>query len=207
MSKKEQTGSGVRSLRKPARKKDARIRRTQQRLGMALIELIRDKPIDAVTVQEVLDRASVGRSTFYLHFRDKNDLLLSQLEMFLEFMSTMLSAKKEASDRLVPVTEMFDHIGSQKKLYRALADSGRLHDFFELAQGYFARGIEQRLKETDPGANASRVERKVLAVGLAGSLLALFRWWMDAGTRIPPAMMDDLFHRMARGNIGWGRAH
>ncbi len=48
---------------------DARVRRTHQRLGSALVELIREKPIDQVKVQEVLDRAAVGRSTFYLHFR------------------------------------------------------------------------------------------------------------------------------------------
>jgi AcrR family transcriptional regulator len=142
-----------------ARKMDARIRGTHQRLGMALMELILVKPLDSITVQEVLDRASVGRSTFYLHFRDKNDLLLSQLEMFLETMSTMLSARKEASHRLVPVTEMFNHVGGQKKIYRALSDSGRLYDFFDLAQGYFARGIEQRLAETNHPANASERER------------------------------------------------
>jgi AcrR family transcriptional regulator len=104
MSKKEPPS---RAPSRP-RKRDARIHRTHERLGIALLELIRDKPIDSVTVQQVLDRASVGRSTFYLHFRDKNDLLLSQLEMFLEFMSTTLSAKQDATRRLAPVTEMFD---------------------------------------------------------------------------------------------------
>ncbi len=87
---------------------------------MALLGLIQEKPINDVTVQEVLDRANVGRSTFYLHFRDKNDLLLSQLEIFLEIMSTALSVRKEESHRVVPVTEMFAHLGEQKKLYRAL---------------------------------------------------------------------------------------
>jgi len=66
------------------RKPDLRIRRTCERLGGALVALIQEKPIDDVTVQEVLDRASVGRSTFYLHYRDKDDLLLSQFEKFLD---------------------------------------------------------------------------------------------------------------------------
>ena len=130
------------------RKPDRRIRRTCERLGSALVALIQDRPIDDVTVQDVLDRASVGRSTFYLHYSDKDDLLLSQLEKFLETMSTALSIRKEESHRVVPVAELFAHIGDQKKLYRALADSGRLNDFFDLAQGYFARGIEQRLTES-----------------------------------------------------------
>jgi AcrR family transcriptional regulator len=197
MSKKEAVHGAQKNAR---RKKDVRIKRTHQRLGMALLELIVDKPMNSVTVQEVLDRASVGRSTFYLHFRDKNDLLLSQLEMFLEIMSTMLSAKKEASRRVAPVTEMFEHVGSQNRLYRALAESGRLHDFFELAQGYFARGIEQRLKETKYENIASQVERTVLAIGFAGSLLSLFRWWIEAGAKIPATKMDELYHRIVWGS-------
>jgi AcrR family transcriptional regulator len=195
MSKKQQ--SGYRGEAKARRKKDARIRRTDQRLGMALMELILDKPMDSITVQEVLDRASVGRSTFYLHFRDTNDLLLSQLEMFLETMSTMLTVKKDPSRRLAPVTEMFEHVGGQNKIYRALAESGRLHDFFDLAQGYFARGIEQRLTETKHEANAAQLERAVLAIGLAGSLLSLFRWWIETGGKVPARKMDELFHRIA----------
>ena len=99
-------------------------------------------------MQDVLDRACVGRSTFYLHFRDKNDLLLSQLERFGEHMSTLLSVQKEKSLRVAPVAEMFAHVEEQKKLYRILGDAGRLKDFFDLAQDYFARGIEQRLIET-----------------------------------------------------------
>src|SRR5690348_2078511 len=190
MSKKEKAG------RSQARKKDARIRRTQERLGMALLQLILEKPFDSVTVQDVLDRAAVGRSTFYLHFRDKNDLLLSQLEMFLEIMSTTLSARKEHSHRLAPVSEMFEHIGEQKRIYRALAESGRLHDFFDLAQGYFARGIEQRLRESSRPSKPLEGELAVRAFALAGSLLALLRWWLDRGAKESPREMDELFHRM-----------
>src|SRR5271169_3848994 len=118
------------------RKPDQRVRRTHERLGSALVALIQEKPIDDVTVQEVLDRASVGRSTFYLHFRDKNDLLLSQLERFLEHMSTVLSVNKEKSLRVAPIAEMFDHLDQQRKLYRILGDAGRLNDFFDLGQDY-----------------------------------------------------------------------
>ena len=178
------------------RKPDQRVQRTHERLGAALVSLIQEKSIDDVTVQEVLDRASVGRSTFYLHFRDKNDLLLSQLEKFLEIMSTALSVQKEKSLRVVPVAEMFAHIGNQNKMYRALAECGRLNDFFDLAQGYFARGIEQRLVESGRLPKLSKRELAARASALAGSLLSLLRWWLDRGAKEPPRAMDELFHRM-----------
>jgi AcrR family transcriptional regulator len=184
-------------MSKNDRKPDQRTRRTCQRLGMALLELIQEHPMDEVTVQHVLDRASVGRSTFYLHFRDKDDLLLSQLERFFETMSTLLAVRKEESHRLAPVAEMFAHIGEQQRLYRSLADTGYLNTFYELGQGYFARGIEQRLATSGRLANLAQSELPGRACGLAGSLLSLLRWWMDSGGKESPRAMDDLFHRMA----------
>ncbi len=181
---------------KQPRKPDARVRRTRDQLGYALIELIQEKPINDVTVQDVLDRAQVGRSTFYLHYRDKDDLLVSQLEMFLEHMSTVLSKQKEKSYRVAPVAEMFAHIGNQNKLYRVLSDSGHLKEFFELAEGCFARGIEQRLKESGRLAKVPQRELAARASALSGSLLSLLRWWLDRGEKESPQAMDEMFHRM-----------
>ena len=194
---KLQEHAGLRKQKdKQRRKPDRRIRRTCERLGSALVALIQERPIDDVTVQDVLDRASVGRSTFYLHYSDKDDLLLSQLEQFLEMMSTALSIRKEESHRVVPVAELFAHIGSQKKVYRALADSDRLNDFFDLAQGYFARGIEQRLKESKRLSKLPQSESGARASALSGSMLSLLRWWLDRGAKESPRAMDELFHRM-----------
>jgi AcrR family transcriptional regulator len=155
-----------------------------------------EKPINDVTVQDVLDRAGVGRSTFYLHYRDKDDLLMSQLEMFLEAMSNALSVRKEKSNRVVPVAEMFEHIGNQNKLYRVLTDSGHLKDFFDLAEGCFARGIERRLIESGRFANLKQRELAARASALSGSLLSLLRWWLDRGEKETPKEMDEMFHRM-----------
>jgi len=178
------------------RKPDARSSRTRNRLGMAFLELIHERPIEDVTVQDVLDRASVGRSTFYLHFRDKNDLLLSQLERFGEHMSTWLIVNQEKSLRVAPVAEMFAHVEQQRKLYCILRDAGRLNDFFDLAQEYFARGIEQRLIDSSRLSKLSKLELAARANALAGSLLSLLRWWMDRIEKEPAAAMDEMFHRM-----------
>ena len=91
---------------------------------------------------------------------------------------------------------MFDHLASQEKLYRGIADSGRLNDFYELAQGYFTRGIERRLKESKQAEKIPQQDLHVRAVGLSGSLLSLLRWWMDQPSRIPAVEMDKMFHRM-----------
>jgi AcrR family transcriptional regulator len=185
--------------RKPAngrRKPDQRIERTRNRLGNALIALIQEKPIDKVTVEEVLHRAGVGRSTFYVHYRDKDDLFLSELEQGLEMWTTTLSRKREISNRVAPVAEFFAHVASAKRLYRALVNSGRIDAFFELAQGYFARGIEQRIKQSTDHRNPHQHELTACSTAFAGGLLSLLRWWLDRGAKESPRAMEELFHRM-----------
>jgi AcrR family transcriptional regulator len=193
-------GKPISRARRPAKprrpKRDARVERTRKQLGEALLGLIIEKSIRDVTVQDVLDRSGVGRSTFYLHFRDKDDLLVSQLEMFLEFMTNMLSVKKEKSQRVAPVTEMFEHIGNQNQLYRVLKDSGHLKEFFELAEGYFARGIERRMAESGRLAHVPSRELAARAAALSGSLLSLLRWWLDRGEKETPEQMDKIFHKL-----------
>src|SRR5205085_385112 len=92
------------------RKIDQRIRRTRDRLGDALMQLALEKPFDTITVQNVLDRAEVSRSTFYVHYNDKDDLFISDLDEFFEGMATMLSRRADPSDRVAPVRELFAHI-------------------------------------------------------------------------------------------------
>ena len=85
------------------KKTDARVRRTRDALGDALIALMQEKPFDTIKVQDVLDRAHVSRSTFYAHYSDKDDLLMSDSEEFFEALSTALSAHGDKSDRVFPV--------------------------------------------------------------------------------------------------------
>ena len=91
---------------------------------------------------------------------------------------------------------MFDHIGNQNKLARVLSDSGHMKEFFDLAEGYFARGIEQRLKESGRFPKIPQRELAARAAALSGSLLSLLRWWLDRGEKEPPQQMDEMFHRM-----------
>jgi len=183
------------------KKVDRRILRTRDRLGDALIALIQEKAFDDITVQEVLDRAKVGRSTFYVHYRDKDDLFMSDVEEFLEAFSMALSHHKDKSDRVAPVKEFFAHVGEGKQLYDALAGSARLQDFFDLAQGHFARGIEQRLKELPRSRAMKAAHRAAVSQAHAGAMLLLLKWWMDRGRKTSPEEMDETFHRMVWSGI------
>jgi AcrR family transcriptional regulator len=182
------------------RKIDRRIRRTRDRLGDALMKLALEKPFDTITVQNVLDRAGVSRSTFYVHYNDKDDLFLSDLDEFFEGMATMLSRRADASDRVAPVRELFTHIANASRFHKAVVASGKIHEALELCQGHFARGIEQRLAELQR-ARGTSMEQHAVAQALAGALLSLLLWWIKAKMPTSPVYMDDLYHRMVWSGI------
>ena len=181
-------------LKKAAAKVDRRIRRTRDTLGDALVALMQEKSFEEITVQEVLDRAGVGRSTFYAHYRDKEDLFLSDVEDFMEMMSTLLTRHAVSLERVAPVAELFAHITDVREFYAAMVASGKAKDVQELGQGFFARSIEERLRMA--GVEMEPAELKAQAHALAGALFSLLDWWLDHRMTESPEAMDALFHRM-----------
>ena len=177
-------------------KTDARVRRTRDALGDALVALMQEKPFDTITVQDVLDRANVSRSTFYSHYSDKDDLLMSDAEEFFEAISTALSQHGDQSDRVFPVQEFFTHLADVQPFFKALVKSGKFQENMDLARGHFARGIERRLAELPRSRSIPPHELPALAFTHAGALLSLLTWWLDHGMRESPADMDQLFHRI-----------
>ena len=180
---------------KAAPKTDRRILRTRNMLGDALVALLQERNFDEITVQDVLDRAGVGRSTFYVHYRDKNDLFLSDVEDFFEHCSTVLKRQNASPKRLLPVRELFAHIREMHEFYAAVARSGKMNDVHVLGRGIFARSIEDRLGAA--GVKIDSVQRSAKAHALAGSFFSLLDWWIDKGMKADPKEMDVLFHRLA----------
>jgi len=100
---------------------DRRIRRTRQALQGALVTLMAEKGYEAVTVQDVIDRADVGRSTFYAHYSDKSVLLQDSLERVRETMRP--EPLTVSPDRRRPLSfslPMLQHVSEQQNLLRAL---------------------------------------------------------------------------------------
>src|SRR5688572_6962508 len=178
------------------KKQDARVRRTRDALGDALVALMQEKPFDTITVQDVLDRAHVSRSTFYSHYSDKDDLLMSDADEFFQALSMALSQHGDKSDRVFPVQEFFAHLSNVQPFFKALVKSGKYQENMELAREHFARGIERRLAELPRGQSIPSHELPAIAFAHAGALMSLLTWWLDRGMRESPAEMDQLFHRM-----------
>jgi AcrR family transcriptional regulator len=106
-----------------AEKQDRRSLRTRQLLSDALVSLLFQQRYDTITVQDIIDRANVGRSTFYKHFYDKDDLLVSNIESLLERLSATISLGDASHSTLLPSRRLFEHVGDYRALYQALVRS------------------------------------------------------------------------------------
>ena len=213
---KTRTATRPKAARRP--KTDRRVRRTRDALGDSLIRLMHEKPFAEITVQHVLDRAGVSRSTFYTHFSDKNDLLLSDAEEFFEMAASALTRRGDTSRRIAPVTEMFSHVAEWRSFYNAMVASDKIRDVMEIGQECFARAIEQRLAEmaasgplpprsSKDGRNAKAWSKPALTAiskMLAGALMSLMTWWLHSGQSLSAAQMDDLYHEFVWSGIGPG---
>ena len=166
-------------------------RRTRQALIGALVSLVLEKRYAAITVQDLLDRADVARSTFYAHYHGKDDLLLRSFEGLLEMLDQEMD-RGNGAGRLAPVRELFHHIGQSRQFHRALARAHLLDRLYQTGTSYLSRTITRRLAAMSPDTDSAALP--ALAQGLAGALFAMLRWWVDHDTPCTPERMDQLYH-------------
>src|SRR5881396_3995668 len=104
---------------------DRRIQRTREVLHEALISLMIEKGYEAITVQDIIDRANVGRSTFYAHYVGKQDLLMSGLKNLsrhlLEHQRAALALKRSFPEKGFGFSlALFEHVHSHRNVYHAI---------------------------------------------------------------------------------------
>ena len=185
-----------------ARKPDRRVERTGQLLRGALVALIREKGFEALTVQEIIDRANVGRATFYAHFDNKDDLLVSGFE---ELGASLRARQREAfargrtvEDRVFGFSrEVFAHTNEHRDVFRAMVGkrSGAV------VERVLHKLLIELLREDVTGAvgrpRHHDVQAEALVQFLAGALFGLLMWWLDGREKLSEAEIDGVFRRMA----------
>ena len=175
------------------KKPDRRTQRTRRQVSGALVDLIKEKRFDDITVQNVIDRAGVGRSTFYSHFRGKEDVFEQQWEEFIGRLAGQINWAKVGAGSFVPVRSLFQHLQEAQSFYRGLVRSRKIDPIFKSGIESLSQRIEAALKRrvVEPS-----IPIPILSNYLASELFALLRWWLDAGMPYTPASMDEIFHRL-----------
>lgn len=178
------------------KKGDRRVCRTRRSLSDALVGLILEKRFDAITVQEVIDRADVGRSTFYAHYRDKEDLFLSDWRRLLDSFVSHIEWGRAGEGRFVPVGGLFGHVREFHRFYRALARSRKTDWLFETGRSHLTESVDSSLAAWLADKPRPSAPVPVLANYLAGEVLSLLRWWLERDMPHTPERMDEIFHAL-----------
>jgi AcrR family transcriptional regulator len=183
-------------------KADRRVRRTRKSLHEALISLVLEKNYDCITVQDVLDRADVGRSTFYAHFEGKDELLLSGTHDLQITLNSALQHERTSAKRHESVVAfsraMFDHANGYRNVYHALLHTQawplvrqRLQEVLEELIRRECKSEIEKLKKAN-----SDVPVDLFVHYLTASFFAVLMWWMDRRSRLTPSQIDDVFRSL-----------
>jgi len=173
---------------------DRRVRRTRAALREALMELMTEKGYDAVTVQDLIDRADVGRSTFYAHYTDKADLLD---ELLTELRGMLVpSASTDAPDRRRPLRfslEMFRHVSDQRVLLLGLIGPTGTSPVVAQIERMLTDVVRGELDGLVEPGTTPRAPLDLVASSVVASYLAALRWWVDTEFTRTPEQMDAIF--------------
>lgn len=184
-------------MKKPDRRKP----RTEQMLRNSFIDLILEKGYDAVTVQDITDRANLGRATFYLHYpKGKEELFLHILrETFDDLKARSVPISKEQfreadlPTRLIP----FQHVLENRDLYRATLLS-------QQGTGAIANGIREYLalsmqERIEPVLSKEKLPfpMEALTHYLAGAMISLMSWWLRQDSPYTAEQMADIFYQLS----------
>jgi AcrR family transcriptional regulator len=184
-------------------KNDRRSQRTRQALGDALIELMMDKGYDAISIKDIIERANVGRSTFYSHYVDKDELFVSQLDRVVNLLSQHVPQDSSNGNPFFPSLGLFQHIQEQWKLYKILTWDSGVDVLTRHLQKSLSEKIQQRLLAS---GQVYEVPVPIIANFLSGSFLSLIKWWLDNKMMYSPEQMDKIFQKLALPGISHTRA-
>jgi AcrR family transcriptional regulator len=181
--------------------RDRRIERTQQLLRGALRSLIQEKGFEALTVQEIIDRANVGRATFYSHFDNKDDLLVSGFE---DLRASLKARQRDAFSRGRTIEErvfgfsqeVFSHTNEYRDAFRAMVGQRSGAVVQRLLHKLLVELIREDVKRTVVRGD-NPVHTEALVHFIAGALVGVLMWWLDGRMRLSVDDVNAYFRRLA----------
>ncbi len=168
---------------------DRRVARSRRLLRSALMELVQEKEYARITVQDILDRADVGRSTFYAHFRDKDDLLVGDLQFILPLFDD------DGPEVVPPFLPLFEHVQAFYPTLRKLIAGGAQPMMFERIRAGLVSRWHERIVRLQAGGLVRDLDPDAAAHFATAGFIALLTWWLNSGLQLSPREMDDFLRQ------------
>ncbi|GGL41360.1 TetR/AcrR family transcriptional regulator [Planomonospora parontospora] len=170
---------------------DRRVRRTRRAVQDALVDAIVDKGYDAVTVTDLIERADIGRSTFYSHFTGKQDVLFHTID---ELVDRLGSARPTAPEEMFAFSlPLLEHVDEQRHLVRALLGPRGGAAVHARIRYVLSSIIRAELLTALPPDTRAPADLDLAVTCAAGAFMALLTRWVEDGTAETPARMDTVF--------------
>lgn len=186
-------------------KADRRVERTRELLQKALIELIAERGYDAITIQDIVDHANIGRTTFYLHYSSKDELFMSCHEAIMSQFHIGLLHPLSREELLSPetppeMTSAYRHLEEGRALLYPIFQGKDSQLILRQIRDRSAREIETNLRTIFAGAD-STIPLDMLANYLVGAQIALMQWWLERRRSHTPDNLTQTLHRIQRAAI------
>ena len=186
-------------------KSDKRVQRTRELLQKTLIELISERGYAAITIQDIVDRANLGRTTFYLHYNSKDELFVSCHAAVIRKFHIGPSHPFSREELLAPetpagMTSAYGHLENARPHLASIFQGRDSLLILRRLRDWNAHEIELNLRAAFAEED-SAIPLDVLANYLAGAQIALIQWWLEK--RQPHTLQDlaQMFHRLQRAAI------
>lgn len=179
-------------------KPDRRTGKTRQSISHALSDLMQEKKYSNITIQDIIDRANVGRSTFYAHFTTKDELFNCCVENIFEFLNQNVADSIEYTEqrtRILPVAELFEHVKDNRRLIKGLM-SVESAELLSIIQSYWNKKIDQYLKTQLPDGREPKVPIHLLTNHISYTMIELLKWWVNNDTPYTSQQMDLYFQEL-----------
>jgi len=179
---------------------DRRVRRTRDAITDALVHAMLQKGYEAVTVQDIIDLADVGRSTFYAHFTDKQDVLRASLEQLRPMLAPPQSAPGDT--RLFAFSiGLLTHVHAQRRLHRAVMGRRGGPLVQQALERMLREVVHEELSALVPPRRKPAVPVQVVERFVVGAFLALLMDWLDGELTGTPAEIDAAFRALAEPGV------
>jgi len=183
-----------------ARAIDRRVQRTRQLLHGSLMALIQEKGFEGLSVQEIIDRANVGRATFYAHFDSKEDLLASGIENLRESLKQRQRQALSAGgsdERLFAFSrELFIHANEHRVVFRAMVGQRSGAVVQQMLQKMLVDLVREEVKRTW-AEKENEMPREAVSQFIGSGLFGLLMWWGNGKMRMAVDDVDAVFRRLA----------
>src|SRR5215469_11973166 len=164
---------------------------------------ILEKKYEDITVQEILDRADVGRSTFYMHFRDKDQLLVRGFQDLRGLLNSAQAASAalpgKSYERIVGFSlAMFEHANEYQRVNRALLGSNAevivRRQIHSVLAGLVGKEVEMQFHGRKRASSA--VPPELLTHFLVSTFISVMSWWLKARNPVPPKEIDRAYRQL-----------